>query len=248
MEKKDILVEEVAKGRVPQHIAIIMDGNGRWAKERGKLRTEGHIEAIPSIRKIVETCVEVGVKYLTLYAFSTENWNRPKEEVDTLMKLFVQSIDKELPELKREGVRTHFIGDLQRLPQICQEKLFSAMEDTKNNDRLVVTIALSYSSQWEIIKAIQDIVKEGIEVNSIDKECFEEHLSTRGLPNPDLLIRTGGEKRISNFLLWQISYAELYFTDTYFPEFRRNELLTAILDYQKRERRYGKTSEQVSQE
>lgn len=237
------------KDKVPQHIAIIMDGNGRWAKQQGEDRIFGHHEGVNSVREIVEAAAEVGVKYLTLYAFSTENWNRPKEEVDALMELLVATISMETPQLNKNGVKLEAIGNLKSLPQGCYDELQQSIDITKNNTRLTLVLALSYSSKWEIVEAVKQLaseVKEGkTTVDSIDENSITQHLCTKKYPDPELMIRTSGEHRISNFLLWQLAYAEFYFTDTLWPDFRKKEFYEAIKSYQSRERRFGKTSEQI---
>lgn len=240
------------KDKVPQHIAIIMDGNGRWAKQQGEDRIFGHHEGVNSVREIVEAAAEVGVKYLTLYAFSTENWNRPKEEVDALMELLVATISMETPQLNKNGVKLEAIGNLKSLPKGCYDELQQSIEITKNNTRLTLVLALSYSSKWEIIEAVKQLateVKEGkTAIDAIDENSIAQHLCTKKYPDPELMIRTSGEHRISNFLLWQLAYAEFYFTDTLWPDFRKKEFFEAIKSYQSRERRFGKTSEQIKNE
>jgi undecaprenyl diphosphate synthase len=240
------------KDKVPQHIAIIMDGNGRWAKQQGEDRIFGHHEGVNSVREIVEAAAEVGVKYLTLYAFSTENWNRPKEEVDALMELLVATISLETPQLNKNGVKLEAIGNLDSLPKSCYEELQQSIDITKNNTRLTLVLALSYSSKWEITNAVKQIanqVKDGkLAVNDINENSISSFLCTTKYPDPELMIRTSGEHRISNFLLWQLAYAEFYFTDTLWPDFRKAEFFEAIKSYQSRERRFGKTSEQISKE
>lgn len=235
--------------RLPKHIAIVMDGNGRWAKKQGKIRTFGHENGVRSVRETTEACAELGVEYLTLYAFSTENWNRPKFEVNALMKLLVKTIHSETKTLNKNNIRLQAIGNLDSLPSDTRKELMQAVENTKNNTRMTLVLALSYSSKWEIIKAVKEIAqavkKSEISIDSISEQLFERHLCTNGMPDPELMIRTSGEHRISNFLLWQLSYAEFYFTETLWPDFNRAELYEAILDYQNRERRFGKTSEQV---
>lgn len=237
--------ENINKNKLPKHIAIIMDGNGRWAKQRGKERIFGHENGIKAVRETVEAAGELGIPNLTFYAFSTENWCRPKMEVDTLMSLLVQAIKNETPELLEKGVKLAAIGDIDSLPEACIKGLNEAIETTKNNTRLKVTVALSYSSQWEIINAVKNIasqVKENkLNPEDINKQLFQKHLQTNGTPDPDLLIRTSGELRISNFLLWQIAYSELYFTPVLWPDFRKKHFYQAVLDYQRRERRFGKT-------
>jgi undecaprenyl diphosphate synthase len=239
----------IDKQKMPKHVAIIMDGNGRWAKERGKDRLFGHQHGVLSVREVVEGCVEIGVKYLTLYAFSAENWNRPESEVNGLMELLVATIRKEAETLHKNGVRLHVIGDLSALPPSCIVELNEATSLTVENDTLHLVLALSYSSKWEIVEATRVLaqkVKEGLlDANDIDEQTFKAHLSTSDFPDPELMIRTSGEHRISNFLLFQLAYAELYFTHTHWPDFRRENLFEAILNYQNRERRFGKISEQL---
>lgn len=243
------IIDHIDKNNLPQHIAIIMDGNGRWAKEKGKLRIFGHQSGVKAVREALEATLQVGVKHLTLYAFSTENWNRPKLEVIALMELLVSSLKKEVKTFQKNGVRLNAIGDLSKLPKNCQEKLQETMNLTAGNDKCILTLALSYSSQEEIVQATKKIaekvVKGDLKIEDITTEVFQENLYTSNLPNPDLLIRTSGEYRISNFLLWQIAYAEFCFLDKMWPEFEQEDLFKAILDYQKRERRFGKTSEQI---
>ena len=237
--------QNINKNKLPRHIAIIMDGNGRWAKQRGKERVFGHENGIQSVRDTIEAAGEIGVKYLTFYAFSTENWCRPQIEVNTLMELLVGAIKNETPRLLEKGARLLAIGDLNSLPGKCKQQLEQAMYDTRNNDRVNVVIALSYSSQWEIVDAVKKIARkvknQEIDPDDIDKSLFQNHLQTHDIPDPDLLIRTSGELRISNFLLWQIAYAELYFTPVFWPDFSKKHFFQAIIDYQRRERRFGKT-------
>jgi len=243
---KDKIIAE----RLPQHVAVIMDGNGRWAKEQGKMRVFGHQHGVDAVRAVTEACAELGVKYLTLYAFSTENWNRSPFEVDALMTLLTKALKNELKTLNDNNIRLNAIGDLKRLPQSQYDALMYAIDNTKNNTRMALTLCLSYSSRWEITKAVKDIaakVKEGvINPDDIDESVISNNLATAGMPDPDLLIRTSGEERISNYLLWQIAYSELYFTKKYWPDFKKEDLYEAIVDYQKRERRFGKTSEQIN--
>lgn len=243
------VLQSIDKTRLPKHIAIIMDGNGRWAKERGEDRVYGHHEGVVSVRDIVNACGEVGVEYLTLYAFSTENWNRPKDEVNALMELLVNTIRKEVEELKKNNVKLHVIGDFESLPDVCQDELNEAKEITKDNTGLNLILALSYSSKWEILNATQKFaedVKQGRrQVEDMNDELFKQYLTTAAFPDPELMIRTSGEHRISNYLLYQLAYAELYFTPVHWPDFRKDNLYQAILDYQQRERRFGKTSEQI---
>jgi len=235
--------------RLPQHIAIIMDGNGRWAKEQGKMRVFGHQHGVDTVRRITEACAELGVKYLTLYAFSTENWNRSSLEVDALMSILTSALKSELKTLNDNKIRLAAIGDLERLPKSQFDALMYALDNTKNNDRMTLTLCLSYSGRWELTNAMKQIaaqVKDGtLDVEKIDEECISRHLTTAQMPDPELLIRTSGEERISNYLLWQIAYSELYFTKRYWPDFSKDDLYDAIVDYQNRERRFGKTSEQL---
>ncbi len=241
--------ETIDKARLPQHVAVIMDGNGRWAKERGKLRVFGHQNGVKAVRDTVEGAVEIGIKYLTLYAFSTENWNRPKLEVSALMELLVHTINKETKTLMDNGVKLNAIGNLQQLPTKCYAGLQEAMEKTAGNTNTTLTLALSYSARWEITEAAKQLARQvqsgAIDPDDIDEHRFGQYLTTREMPDPELLIRTSGEQRISNYLLWQLAYSELYFTDKMWPEFRRNDLFEAIRAYQQRERRFGKTSEQL---
>ena len=241
-------LKDIDKTNMPRHVAVIMDGNGRWAKKRGLRRENGHREGRKSVRKIVECCVELGIKNLTLYAFSTENWNRPKLEVDALMSLLISTISKETKTLMDNNIRLSAIGNLNDLPKKCQKELQDAIDKTKKNNRTTLILALSYSSKWEIINAIKQIVKDGVSEEDINEEMFSQYLTTKGVPNPELLIRTSGEQRISNFLLWQISYSELYFTEKLWPEFNKEDFYEAIFEFQKRERRFGKTSEQLKEE
>ncbi|MGS2737991.1 isoprenyl transferase [Sinomicrobium sp. M5D2P17] len=246
----DKIKDAIDKGRLPKHIAIIMDGNGRWAKQRGKLRVFGHEKGAVAVRQVVEACAELGVENLTLYAFSTENWNRPKLEVETLMKLLITSLRKELKTLTDNNIRLQAIGRMESLPATVSKKLEAVIEKTKNNNRMTLTLALSYGSREELKNAVQAIsfkVKNNIiSAEDIDESVINEHLYTQNLPDVDLLIRTSGEVRVSNFLLWQIAYAELYFTETLWPDFNKEKLYEAILNYQNRERRFGKTSEQLN--
>lgn len=243
------LFDKLDHNRLPVHIAIIMDGNGRWAKARGLERGEGHKEGVVAIRKVVEAASKASIQYLTLYAFSTENWSRPAEEVEGLMHLMVYAITRETTDLKKNGVRIVCIGDMDRLPEYVRTALDECIHETAPGKRLTLVIALSYSSRWEIAEATKKItgaVTRGIlQEKDINEETIGNYLTTRDLPDPDLLIRTGGERRISNFLLWQCAYTEFYFTDTFWPDFGEKELYDAVLDYQGRERRYGKISEQI---
>lgn len=239
----------IDKEKVPQHIAIIMDGNGRWAKQQGENRIYGHYEGVNSVRDVVEGAGEAGVKYITLYAFSTENWNRPKEEVDALMELLVSTISMETPELNKKNVSLRAIGNLQSLPPACLAELNESIDMTSKNTGLKLILALSYSAKWELTEAVRQIaadVKNGqTDLESVSEKMIESKLCTNGIPDPELMIRTSGEHRISNFLLWQLAYAEFYFTEKLWPDFRKEDLFTAILNYQNRERRFGKTSEQI---
>lgn len=244
--------EKIDKSRLPAHVAIIMDGNGRWAKQRGYDRIVGHQNGVTSVRETTEAAAEIGIKYLTLYAFSTENWGRPKQEVDALMELLVGTIEKETPTLNKNNVRLLAIGDLARLPEGAEKKLRNCLKQTENNTGLSLVLALSYSSRWEItaaVKAMCQEVKAGsLNPDDISDETVSSHLNTRNMPDPDLLIRTSGELRISNFLLWQLAYTELYFTETHWPDFRKENFYQAIYEYQQRERRFGKQSEQLTTE
>ncbi len=235
--------------KLPRHIAVIMDGNGRWAKEHGMPRVFGHRNGVKAVREVTEACTELGIEYLTLYAFSTENWNRPESEVNALMTLLVETIKNEIKTLNENGVRLRAIGDISRLPGKSHKTLLKAIEDTKHNARMTLVLALNYSAKWEIVEAARKLAqatKSGeITAEQINEEAFAKALSTTGMPDPELLIRTSGETRISNFLLWQIAYSELYFTPTLWPDFRREHLYQAIIDFQHRERRFGKTSEQL---
>jgi undecaprenyl diphosphate synthase len=244
------LLEKIDKSLLPRHIAIIMDGNGRWAKEQGEDRLFGHYHGVESVRDIVEGCAELGVGYLTLYAFSTENWERPKDEVIGLMELLVSTIRKEVETLHKNNIKLHVIGDLGMLPDYARQELAEAKEFTSGNTGLQLIMALSYSGRWELLNAVKSIakeVKEGtVQPEEIDHAMFEQHLCTSGFPDPELMIRTSGEYRISNFLLYQLAYAELYFTDVRWPDFRKENLYHAILDFQSRERRFGKTGDQLA--
>ncbi len=235
--------------RLPQHVAVIMDGNGRWAQQQGLMRVRGHEKGTKAVRQTVETCAQLGINYLTLYAFSTENWKRPKVEVDTLMKLLVSSLRKELPTLMKNGIALRAVGSLHQLPSKAQKQLAEVIELTQGNTNMSLTLALSYGSREELTTAVklitQDVVTGKLDANAIEESTINKYLFTRDLPDVDLLIRTSGEHRISNFLLWQIAYAELYFTNTLWPDFRKKDLLQALKNYQDRERRFGKTSEQL---
>lgn len=244
--------DKINPEKIPHHVAIIMDGNGRWAKEKGKDRVFGHQEGAESFSDVTEAAAEIGVKFLTVYAFSTENWNRPKEEIDALMVLLVQTIENKTETLLKNSIRLVIIGDIARLPESVAKKLQQCIEITSGGTRMSLVIALSYSSRWEITEAVKSISKEvrnnKLKIEDIDENTISSYLTTKDIPDPDLLIRTSGEIRISNFLLWQLAYSELYFTDTNWPDFRKESLYKAILEYQNRERRYGKTGEQLKNE
>lgn len=248
------MMDNLDMNRIPEHIAIIMDGNGRWATERGKERSYGHQAGVDTVRRITSECTRLGVKYLTLYTFSTENWNRPADEVAALMGLVLTSLEDEI--FMKNNVRFRVIGDLKRLPQQVQDKLQETMDHTAKNDAMTMVVALSYSSRWEILNATKKMVKEALESGStyeqiedkLTEKNFEKHLETSFMPDPELLIRTGGELRISNYLLWQIAYSELYFCDTFWPDFNEVDLHKAIASYQNRQRRFGKTEAQVEEE
>jgi len=225
--------------RIPRHVAIIMDGNGRWAEERGESRVFGHMHGVEAVRLSVEAAMELGVRHLTLYAFSTENWSRPKEEVEALMNLLVDTLVKEVRELGNKGVRLRTIGDIAALPENCQTQLKEAESATKQNEGLDLILALSYSSKWEMVEAIKQLIDSGISPEEVTAECVSDHLSTKGIPDPELMIRTSGEHRISNFLLWQLAYAEFHFTPTLWPDFKKESFFDAVRDFQNRERRFG---------
>jgi undecaprenyl diphosphate synthase len=243
------IISEIDKLKLPRHVAIIMDGNGRWAKQKGKNRVYGHQQGAKSIKEVVKIAGEIGIEYLTLYAFSTENWSRPKLEVEALMALLVSAINTETKELLENNVKLLSIGNHELLPPKVKKKLYQAIDITKNNTGLKLILALSYSSKWEILEAVKKIAVNvhigHIDANEINEELFDQYLSTAGIPDPELMIRTSGEYRISNFLLWQLAYSEFYFTQTLWPDFGKEEFLDAIVDYQKRERRFGKTSDQL---
>jgi undecaprenyl diphosphate synthase len=243
-------LEHIDKNKLPRHIAIIMDGNGRWAKEKGEDRLFGHFHGVESVRNIVEGCAELGIEYLTLYAFSTENWDRPEYEVVGLMELLVSTIRKEVESLDKNNIRLHVIGDVNMLPEYARKELQEALTITADNTGLNLIMALSYSGRWELLNAVKNIaweVKQGrLNVEDIDQDILQQYLCTSGFPDPELMIRTSGEYRISNFLLYQLAYAELYFTHVRWPDFRKENLYEALLDYQNRERRFGKTSEQLT--
>jgi undecaprenyl diphosphate synthase len=242
--------EHIDFNNLPRHIAVIMDGNGRWAKKKGALRIFGHRNAVQAVRDVTEGCGEIGIKYLTLYAFSTENWNRPKDEIEGLMELLVNTLKQEISTLMDNQVKLITIGDTSNLPEECQKNLQWAKDTTKNNSGLTLILALSYSGRWELAQAVKSIlngVKAGtVNETEISEKLIEQHLQTSGIPDPELLIRTSGEMRVSNFLLWQIAYTELYITPTLWPDFRKENLYEAIWAYQQRERRFGKTSEQLN--
>lgn len=244
------LLQQIDKERLPRHVAVIMDGNGRWARQRGKERNFGHENGVEAVRQTVKAAAEIGVSYLTLFAFSTENWCRPENEVRTLMELLVNAIREETPELNENGVKLMAIGDLDALPPDCRQQLEDAISITSKNNKLTVCVALSYSSRWEITdasrKIAERIYKGELKPDDIDQELFESQLNTNKLPDPDLLIRTSGELRVSNFLLWQIAYSELYFTPVLWPDFKKKHFYQAIIDYQRRERRFGKIAEKLS--
>jgi undecaprenyl diphosphate synthase len=246
------LKDKIDMMRLPSHIAIIMDGNGRWAKEKGEDRLYGHLHGVESVRNIVEGAAELGIKYLTLYAFSTENWDRPEYEVSGLMELLVNTIHNEVPTLNKNNIRLHVIGDIDMLPDAAKKELKAALAETSVNTGLNLIMALSYSSRWEIVKAVKqmanDVKDRKLAVNDISQEVFKKYLTTKDFPDPELMIRTSGEYRVSNFLLYQLAYAELHFTSTLWPDFRKENLYAAILDYQSRERRFGNTGEQIKNE
>jgi undecaprenyl diphosphate synthase len=245
------IINQIDKEKLPKHVAIIMDGNGRWAKQHGKNRVFGHKQGAKSVKEIVQTAGELGIKYLTLYAFSTENWNRPKLEVEALMALLISSINTETKELIQNNVRLLSIGNHDIMPKKVKNKLYEAIEQTKNNTGLTLVLALSYSARWEITEAVKKIAQltenHQISIDDIDENLIDNNLATANIPDPELIIRTSGEYRISNFLLWQLAYSELYFTDKLWPEFGQEEFFKALLNYQSRERRFGKTSEQLEQ-
>lgn len=244
------LKEQINMERIPQHVAIIMDGNGRWAKSKGLDRIFGHREGLDSVDKVMEAASDLGVKYITLYAFSTENWNRPEQEVNALMEILSQALKKYIEKISKNNVRLMVVGDKSRLSQLTLSNLSEAEKMTEMNAGLTMILAISYSSRWEIVEAAKRIASEvkagSLNVDQIDEKVFSDHLATAGIPDPDLLIRTSGELRISYFLMWQLSYSELYFTPVSWPEFKKEQFFEAIIDYQKRERRFGKTSEQLS--
>lgn len=242
--------DQIDLSKLPKHVAIVMDGNGRWAKQKGKLRVFGHKNGVVSVKDVVEGATELGISYVTLYAFSTENWNRPKLEVNAIMEILISTIHKETKTLVDNKVRLNVIGNIESLPSSCKRELKDAIDKTSHNNRLTLTLALSYSSRWDITEATKKIAQQvalgELKTSDINEEMFSTYLSTHNLPDPELMIRTSGEHRISNYLLWELAYAELYFTNKLWPDFRREDLFEAIQDYQKRERRFGLTSEQIS--
>ena len=241
--------DQINQERLPKHVAVIMDGNGRWAKKIGKARIFGHRNGVKAVRETAEAAAELGIEHLTLYAFSTENWNRPILEVSALMMLLVDTLKKEINTLNKNNIKLHAIGDLTKLPKKTYKALMDGMESTKNNTRMTLHLALNYSSRWEIIEATKKIAvlakEEKIDPNNVDETEFDKHLATAGIPDPELLIRTSGERRLSNYLLYQLAYTELYFTDNYWPEFRKVDFYKALIDFQMRERRFGMTSDQI---
>ncbi len=249
MSKLSSALDQIKLDQIPNHVAIIMDGNGRWAEKQGQMRIMGHHEGVNSVHEVTEAATRLDIKYLTLYTFSTENWNRPKEEIDALMELLVMSIKNETPTLMKNGIRLQTIGDLNQLPSKCKQQLVETVNQTKNNSNVTLILAISYSGRWDILQATKKIaekVKAGeIDPDTIDESTLNKALNTGQFPNPDLLIRTSGEYRISNFLLWEIAYSEIHFTETLWPDFKKDDFYKAILDYQGRKRRFGKTAEQV---
>lgn len=241
-------LEQIDRSRVPQHVAIIMDGNGRWAMKQQQERLFGHHNGLTAVREAVEAAVETGVKYLTLYTFSTENWNRPQAEVDGLMELLITAIEENTAMLLENGVRLATIGDFNRIPERSRERFQQCMDQTAGNSTLTLVIALSYSSRWEIAEALKQVCRERLNPEDMDEETLRRYLTTRDYPDPDLLIRTGGELRVSNFLLWQMAYTEFYFSEQLWPDFRHEDFYVAVLDYQRRQRRFGKTESQVENE
>ncbi|MDL2262007.1 isoprenyl transferase [Bacteroidales bacterium OttesenSCG-928-I21] len=244
------LKDKIDLNKIPKHVAVIMDGNGRWAKARGEIRLNGHHAGARTVKSTLQACGELGIKNLTVYAFSTENWNRPQLEINGLMNLLVSSIDKEIDEIHKSGVKVTVVGEIEKLPKNVQKKINYATEQTKNNQRINFIIAISYSGRWEIINAVKQIAEEykigKINIDEITETTFSNYLTTNGIPDPELLIRTSGEERISNFLLYQLAYTELYFTDTLWPDFSKEDFYAAIIDFQSRERRFGKTSDQIN--
>jgi len=243
------ILKRIDLNKLPSHVAIIMDGNGRWARKHGHDRAFGHHKGVDAVRTVSEAAAELGIRYLTLYTFSTENWNRPQDEVEALMHLFVETIEKEIPTLNKNNIRLNAIGNIDGLPEINREKLLNTIVQTKNNKRMVLTLALNYSGRWEIIEAVKKMIKDGksgkLNPEMINCEVISKYMDTVAMPDPELLIRTSGEQRISNFLLWQIAYSELYFSPKLWPDFNKEDFYKAILEYQKRERRFGLTQEQL---
>ena len=239
------MTNKIKNESLPKHVAVIMDGNGRWAKSKGKARIFGHRNGIKAVRETVEGAAEIGIQFLTLYAFSVENWKRPKKEVNALMSLLVTAINNEMQRLIKNNIKLTVIGETDNLPSKTQKELMDAINSTKNNTKMTLTLALSYSGKWDILNAVKKIINDKIEPKSINENIFQQYLTTKNVPYPELLIRTSGEHRISNFLLWEIAYSELYFTDTLWPDFRKKHLTKAISEYQNRERRFGKTTEQI---
>lgn len=243
--------QNILQNKLPKHIAIIMDGNGRWAKGKGKFRIFGHQNGVKAVRETTEACAELGIKYLTLYAFSTENWSRPKEEINALMELLVSTIRKETPTLMKNGIRLQSIGNKEDLPAKCRKELEESIKETEQNTRMTLILALSYSAKWDIVNSVKEIAKQVslglVKPEEIDENIINNHLSTAAYPHPELMIRTSGEQRISNFLLWEIAYSELYFSSKLWPDFTKEDLFEAVINYQNRERRFGKTSEQMAQ-
>lgn len=242
--------ENIDRLKLPRHVAVIMDGNGRWAKSRGQARVFGHRNGVKAVREITEAAAEIGISFLTLYAFSTENWSRPAFEVSALMRLLVETIHSEIKTLQKNSIRLHAIGDLSKLPKQTADSLDRAIQETKSNDRMTLTLCLNYSGRWDIAHAARKIAEAGqkgeLDVGQIDEDIFAQYMSTAILPDPELLIRTSGEQRLSNFLLWECAYTEFYFTDTLWPDMRKEDLYEALIQFQQRERRFGKTSEQLS--
>ena len=239
------MTNKIKNKNLPKHVAVIMDGNGRWAKSKGKARIFGHRNGIKAVRETVEGAAEIGIQFLTLYAFSVENWKRPKKEVNALMSLLVTAINNEMQRLIKNNIKLTVIGETDNLPSKTQKELMDAINSTKNNTKMTLTLALSYSGKWDILNAVKKIINDKIDTKSINEDIFQQYLTTKNVPYPELLIRTSGERRISNFLLWEIAYSELYFTDTLWPDFRKKHLTQAIIEYQNRERRFGKTTEQI---
>ena len=239
------MTNKIKNKNLPKHVAVIMDGNGRWAKSKGKARIFGHRNGIKAVRETVEGAAEIGIQFLTLYAFSVENWKRPKKEVNALMSLLVTAINNEMQRLIKNNIKLTVIGETDNLPSKTQKELMDAINSTKNNTKMTLTLALSYSGKWDILNAVKKIINDKIDPKSINEDIFQQYLTTKNVPYPELLIRTSGERRISNFLLWEIAYSELYFTDTLWPDFRKKHLTKAIIEYQNRERRFGKTTEQI---